>query len=213
MKTISIVGVGHNTPVYIDLAESCGFQVDALYHYNSELDGKQIFGIPVVGTHEDLFLRGCLEGRLFAVSIGDNRIRSYVSNSIRSRGGVVPTIIHPSATVSPRSFLGDGVVVQPGAVVQANSKIGNDTVISYFAGVTHDAEIGHGCYIANNAVVGAYVTLENMVQVGMGAHIVSGKVKKIGTHSIIGAGSVVIRDVRPNATVAGNPAKIISEHV
>lgn len=35
-KDIYILGVGHNTGVYIDLAQSCGYNVKGLYHYNNE---------------------------------------------------------------------------------------------------------------------------------------------------------------------------------
>ena len=41
-KEIYILGVGHNTPVYIDLVESCGYTIKGLYHYNEELTGKWI---------------------------------------------------------------------------------------------------------------------------------------------------------------------------
>ena len=35
----------------------------------------------------------------------------------------------------------------------------------------------------------------------------------IGDHVIVGAGSVVTKDVKPNCIVAGNPAKIIKENI
>lgn len=41
--------------------------------------------------------------------------------------------------------------------------------------------------------------------------IVLPQVKKIGKYSVIGAGSVVTKDVPDNVVVAGNPAKIIRE--
>lgn len=41
--------------------------------------------------------------------------------------------------------------------------------------------------------------------------IVLPQVKKIGAYSVIGAGSVVTKDVPDNVVVAGNPAKIIRE--
>jgi maltose O-acetyltransferase len=41
---------------------------------------------------------------------------------------------------------------------------------------------------------------------GMGAMLVAGKAKTIGEQAIIGAGSVVVRDVCAGETVVGNPA-------
>lgn len=42
----------------------------------------------------------------------------------------------------------------------------------------------------------------------MGATVMTG-VKKLGKDCLIGAGSVVIRDVEDNAVVVGNPAKVL----
>jgi acetyltransferase-like isoleucine patch superfamily enzyme len=54
---------------------------------------------------------------------------------------------------------------------------------------------------------GGAPTLENGVDVG--ANVVIIGAITIGAKAIIGAGSVVTKDVPPGAVVAGNPAKII----
>ena len=38
-KEIYILGIGHNTSVYIDLAEACGYEIKGLYHYNGDRTG------------------------------------------------------------------------------------------------------------------------------------------------------------------------------
>jgi len=55
--------------------------------------------------------------------------------------------------------------------------------------------------------VAAPITIENGVWIGAGAIILPGVT--IGQYSIIGAGSLVRKDVPPRTIVAGNPAKII----
>ena len=47
--------------------------------------------------------------------------------------------------------------------------------------------------------------------IGMNSVILPGI--HIGDHSIVGAGSVVTKDVPPNTIVAGNPAKIIRRDI
>jgi len=54
------------------------------------------------------------------------------------------------------------------------------------------------------------VTIGNRVFVGAEAVILPGVI--IGENSIIGAGSVVTKDIPPNAFAAGNPAKVIYVH-
>ena len=62
----------------------------------------------------------------------------------------------------------------------------------------HPTSIIHdGCQIECNVSVGPYSLIGPKV--------------KIGKNSIIGARTVVIKDVPPNVIVAGNPAKIVKE--
>lgn len=52
---VFILGLGHNTPVFIDLALDCGYEIVGLYHYNDELTGQEFAGYKVLGTFQDLW--------------------------------------------------------------------------------------------------------------------------------------------------------------
>lgn len=211
-KSIYILGVGHNTIVYIDLAESCGYEIAGLYHYNNSRIGEIYFGHKIIGTNEDLLKNNSLEGKNFALSMGDNKIRYEIYTKLLERGATIPTLIHPQAIVSKYSELDSGVVIHANSVVQAHSKIGSTTVVSYNSSVSHDSTIGIASYIAFGACIGAYVSIGNFTLIGQAASIVSGKVDRIGNNCIIGAGSVVINNIEDNTIVAGNPAKIIKKN-
>lgn len=205
-RKIHILGVGNNTAVYIDLVEVCGYEVAGLYHCDNTRVGEAYFGHRIIGSHDQLF--ESIDDKTFvAVSMGDNKIRQSVANKVREHGGIIPTLIHPNASVSPYADLDHGVVIHSGAVVQAGVRIGRDTVISYRSGISHTSTIKEACYIAVGATVGAYITIENLAFVGMGATLVSGKVKRVGTSATIGAGSLVLKDVDSYQIVAGMPAK------
>lgn len=80
--------------------------------------------------------------------------------------------------------------------------IGDNTLISFDAAIlTHDF-VGNrhvNTYVGSNCFIGA----RSIILAGI----------RVGDHSVVGAGSVVIADVPPNSIVAGNPAKIIRSDV
>ena len=211
-KKIYILGVGINTIVYIDLVESCGYEIAGLYHYNDKRTGENIREIPIIDSNLNLFKKKSLMGMNFAISVGNNKIRADLAKQIREKGGNIPTLIHPTAVVSKYASISEGVVIHANSVVQADVIIKKDTVVSYNTSVTHTSSIGEACYLAFNSNIGAGIKIQNYVFIGQSASIVSGKLEYVGNNSIVGAGSVVINNVEPNSIVIGNPAKLLKQN-
>ena len=98
--------------------------------------------------------------------------------------------------------------------------IGEGTKLGYggIGVVIHkDAVIGKNCVIESNVTIGGrnnepiVPVIGDRVFIGTGARIL-GNVK-IGENSIIGANAVVLKDVPPNCSVAGVPAKILHSDI
>ncbi len=106
--------------------------------------------------------------------------------------------IHPGATIGKRFFIDHGM----GVVIGETTIIGDDCIL--YQGVTLGG-VGTGEH-----KVKRHPTLQNNVMIFAGAKII-GDVT-VGENSIVGASSVVLKDVPPNCTVIGIPGRIVKEN-
>lgn len=110
-------------------------------------------------------------------------------------------------TVYP-AIIGPRVVVREFARVHAGcireTRIGADTLLMAGSHVGHDAILGEGVHLAPNVVVGGVAEIGDHSHIGLGALVLPHK--KIGRNCIVGAGSVVTRDIPDGQVWAGNPA-------
>ncbi|HOQ11005.1 MAG: putative acetyltransferase [Spirochaetes bacterium ADurb.Bin218] len=106
--------------------------------------------------------------------------------------------------------IGDNVLIMNGVRVSSASEIviGDDCMLANFCYIM-DAD-WHDIYDRTSSPgKTAPVILERGVWVGDSAIICKGV--RIGENSIIGAGSVVRKDVPPNCVVIGNPARVVKK--
>ena len=125
--------------------------------------------------------------------------------------------------IGDETKIGAFVEIQKNASVGRRCKISSHTFICEGVHIEDNVFIGHGVTFIND-VYPRSTTPEGELQteadwkvdktliqrgasIGSGATILSSVT--VGENAIVGAGSVVTRDVPPNTIVAGNPAKIL----
>lgn len=205
-KEIYIIGIGRNSIVTIDLCESCGYTIKGLYHYNDERTGEIYYGHKIIGSTEEIFSQN-LRGLNFAISVGDNTIRSEIFDKITNQNGSIPVLIHRDATFSKYSKIGIGSQIYPGAIVDPAVEIEENCIISNGCIVLHGTHIFRHSFIAPAAVIGANTNIEPYAFIGLNATLISNKVNTVGRNSCIGAGAVVTKSIQDKTIVAGVPAK------
>lgn len=129
--------------------------------------------------------------------------------------------------IGDNSKIGAFVEIQKGAKIGRNCKISSHTFICEGVTIEDNVFVGHNVTFINDKYPRS-VTSDGQLQteadwvcvptlikcgssIGSSATILCGVT--VGEHAIVGAGSVVTRDVPPNTIVAGNPARIIKKLV
>ncbi|MFY9852755.1 MAG: acyltransferase [Terracidiphilus sp.] len=125
--------------------------------------------------------------------------------------------------IGDETKIGAFVEIQKNAKVGKYCKVSSHTFICEGVVIEDQVFIGHGVMFINDSyprattVEGSLQTeadwkvestvVEKGASIGTGATILSNI--KVGENAIVGAGSVVTKDVPSNAIVAGNPARIL----
>lgn len=207
MKDIYIIGAGTYGEAMYELAVDCGYNVVGFFDEDETKIGNTVMDRPIIGKlseYEEI------KEKNFIVAIGNNKIRHDIMTMILEKGGNTPTLIHPTAKISKTAVIGRGVYIQTGAVIWTKVVIGDFTIISPNTVVAHHSTIGHSCLISTLCTVGASLTIGEYTMFGIGSIAITG-IKSIGKNVMLGAGTVVIKDVEDNVLMVGNPARKIKD--
>jgi sugar O-acyltransferase (sialic acid O-acetyltransferase NeuD family) len=192
-----IFGGGGHAKAIMDMIKQIGsYAIAGILDDDELLTGKQILGIPVLGTR--VLLTAVLKQGVFLAANGvggiiDIGVRVQIYELLESAGFKFPALIHPRSTVEPSAKIGEGIQVFANAYVGSEAILHPRCMVNTNAVVSHDCEIGSYTHIAPGALLAGHVHVGERTLVGMGVTTTIGI--HIGSGVRIGNGAIVLADV------------------
>ena len=198
-KKILILGFGGHARSVADIALSCGYE-DILFIDANARNGENFLGFDVINDYDRKFDNNWAA---FPGS-GDAYTREKQCIVIESLKLPLVTLISPDATIGHGALVGAGSLICRHAHIGPMANVGISSIINSGAVVDHEVVIGDFSHVSINATMAGRSRLGSYSMLGAGAVIIDKVI--VGDRVIIGAGSVVLRNIDVKGTYVGVPA-------
>lgn len=205
MNNIVIIGAsGFGREVAWLIENSDNWNVIGFVDDNKNLENKSMNDYPVLGTID--FLLNVNEKTNAVVAIGNPQTRKKIVERLQSNKNIsFPNIVDKDVIIDKTVTLGFGNIICKGNILTTNIEIGNFNHINLNCTVGHDVQFHDYITVYPGVNISGNVRINDCVEIGTGTKIIQGK--EIVKETVIGAGSVVVKDIVENGTYIGVPAK------
>ncbi|SDY75570.1 sugar O-acyltransferase, sialic acid O-acetyltransferase NeuD family [Modestobacter sp. DSM 44400] len=142
----------------------------------------------------------------YVVGIGSGPVRRRLDEWATAAGRTAATLVHPAAVLGRHGVhLGAGTIVCASAVITTNVRVGRHVHLNLGVTVGHDAVLGDYVTANPNVSISGNTVIEDEVNLGTGSAVIQGR--HVGARTVVGACAAVVRDLPPDVTAVGVPAR------
>jgi sugar O-acyltransferase (sialic acid O-acetyltransferase NeuD family) len=204
MNNIIIIGYSGHAYVVVETFESMGKKVIGYFDTKEKLQNP--YALKYLGVENQDDIGVLLKNYDYFIAIGDNYIREKVYEKLSFKEKFAQAI-HTKSIISKTVQMGQGILVAANVTINAQTRIGEGVICNTNSVIEHECILKNFCHIAPSA------TLCGNVEIGfrsfIGANSVVKQGVKIGDDVIVGAGSVVLKDIPNHSKVVGNPLRFL----
>ncbi|NUU60942.1 hypothetical protein [Paenibacillus agri] len=216
-KRLVIVGAGvlgkqvwcwaNDTPCNSKDWDSVVFINDEIENAQKELYNSNIPGL-IISTIDD-YAPQCNDVCICAIVQPKRKLN--VVEQLEKEGAEFINIFHPTAIIGKGCRLGTGIILCPYTVLTVNVTLGSHVIVDIASSIGHDSKIGEGVTIDSHCDITGYCEIQRGSFIGAGTSVLPNSI--VEENAEVCAGSVVLKKVRANRMVIGNPAYYVDKKV
>ncbi len=202
-RRVFLFGYSGHAYVIIESFIAAGYTVAGYFDFHEAI--KNPYQLPYFGFEGSVDVLSIVKSDFVFPSVGDNTIRARLVSFFVKYNLKQCVLIDPSAKVSHSSSIGLSTYVGVNSIINAQSKIGKGVIINSVTIIEHECEVHDFSHIAPAAVLCGNVIVGKGTFIGANAVVRNNT--SICSGVILGAGSVIVKDIIKAGIYFGNPCK------
>lgn len=207
-KTLAIIGAGH-------LGQQIAYHAINDNHFNTIVFFDDFNQNKLINNHQilggadnilDAYNKGLFTHLIIGVGYKHMQERSNLFKRFKDK---IPfgNIIHSSCIIDSSVRLGKGIIIYPGSIIDANVEIGDNILINIGCTIAHDTNIDSNCFLSPSVNLAGFVNVGETSILGINCTVIDNI--NIHSNTQIGAGGVVIKDIKKKGLYVGNPVRLV----
>jgi UDP-N-acetylbacillosamine N-acetyltransferase len=197
--------------IHQNIIESGGLDVAAFTADKKYMKGKTFRGLPLVPFEdvEKIYPPKAFT-MLVVIAYSVMRNREMVFNKAKAKGYRLENFIGAGVIAPKDLIMGENNIINEGVVLGAFARLGNNNMLRPHTSIAHDCHIHSHCYIANGCIIGGECEIRDLCFLGIGSTVIDSIL--IERETLVGAGSLVLKNTEPFSKYIGSPARKVGEH-